>query len=248
MQTLNSLYGNCCVLSPNGILMFRCNEKKINWYLKRNLADIVSEEPKTIRLKFEPNGLGNHNKPYGLTEMHNKCVNCGGDVNLTKHHVIPICYRKHFPIELKSHNFHDVLPMCVSCHESYERKADHLKKELSLKYDAPLNGIVEGQEDEYFKCSKFAKTIINNKNLPDKKVIHLKKYIKSQLSIKRLTKKRLRKLSEIKPSTKRITHGEIVMSKIDNLPPFIEMWRKHFLENNECKYLPENWNVSYGIK
>jgi hypothetical protein len=248
MQTTNLLYGNCCVLSPEGILMFRCNEKKINWYLKRDLADIVSDNPKTIQLKFKPNGLGNHNKPYGLTEMHNRCVNCGIEEDLTKHHVIPICYRKHFSIELKSHNFHDVLPMCISCHEKYERKADILKKELSLKYNAPLSGILEGEEQPHYKCSKLAKTLLNNKTLPDKKVKSLKNFIKRELLIKRLTNKKLKTLSEIKPSIHRVTHGEIVMSQIIDIHSFIEMWRKHFIENNECNFLPQNWHITYGIK
>ena len=77
MQTSNLIYGNCCVLSPEGILMFRCNTKKVNWYLNRGLASIVSDDPLTIKLNFTPNGLGNHNKGYGLSKMHNKCVNCG---------------------------------------------------------------------------------------------------------------------------------------------------------------------------
>ena len=56
------IYGNCQVLSPGGILMFRCDEKKAKWYLNRNLGEILSESPLIVKLKFEPRGLGNHNK------------------------------------------------------------------------------------------------------------------------------------------------------------------------------------------
>ena len=80
------IYGNCQVLSPEGILMFRCDQKKANWYLNRDLADPINNDPLVIKLKFEPKGLGNHAKPFGLTEMVNKCVNCGSEEFLTKHH------------------------------------------------------------------------------------------------------------------------------------------------------------------
>ena len=125
------IYGNCQVLSPEGHLMFRCESKKANWYLKRDLADIITDEPLVIKLKFQPNGLGNHNKNYGLSEMENICVVCGSDEFLTRHHVVPICYRKYFPIEKKSHNFHDVLSVCAVCHESYEKFAFDFKLSLA---------------------------------------------------------------------------------------------------------------------
>ena len=128
------IYGNCKVLSPDGLLMFRCQEKKINWYLKRDLAQIVNLDPLTIKLNFEPNGLGNHNKVYGLGEMDNLCVVCGNNIEITRHHVVPICYRRFFPIEKKSHNFHDVLSVCADCHENYEYYAFKFKLDLSVKY------------------------------------------------------------------------------------------------------------------
>lgn len=245
MQNTKSIYGNCCVLSPNDILMFRCNEKKAKWYLNRGLASIEKNYPLTIKLNFEPNGLGNHNKSYGLQPISNKCVNCGEIDNLTRHHVVPICYRKYFPIEIKSHNFHDVLPMCVTCHENYERKADILKRDLSIKYDAPINGIILNNY-ELIKYIKMAKALINNK-MPKNRSDELKNKIKEKFNYIKLTKKRIRKISSIKVSTSTITHGKIVISKIENIFDFIKMWREHFIENNECKYLPKNWNIKNGI-
>lgn len=223
--------------------MFRCNNKKIDWYLKRGLAEIVSNDPTTIKLNFKPNGLGNHTKGYGLSEMSNKCVNCGSDNKLTKHHVIPISYRRYFPIKIKSHNFHDVLPMCVDCHESYERRADELKSILDKKYDAPIQGeIINNAITKYIKM---ARTLLKDIKLPKNKRYEIKEKLKEKFEIKRLTIKKIKKISEMKSSTLKRTHGEIVMSKITNIPSFIEMWRKHFIENNECKYLPKKWNIKY---
>ncbi len=242
MQTSKLIYGNCCVLSPDGILMFRCNTKKVNWYLSRELASIVLNDPLTIKLNFIPNGMGNHQKAYGLTEMKNLCVNCGSGVDLTRHHVVPLCYRRYFPLEMKSHNFHDVLSMCVSCHEIYERKADELKKHLDERYNAPINGeITSNKLDKYVKI---AKTLLNTEiKLPIKRRSALVNKIKDHFGIKRLTKIRLRKISNINHITGRITHGEVVINKIDDIQSFIEMWRKHFIENNDCKYLPKKWDI-----
>lgn len=241
------IYGNCQVLSPDGILMFRCDEKKANWYLNRNLGEVITDSPLTVKLNFEPRGLGNHNKGFGLSEMGNKCVTCGNEEYLTRHHVVPYCYRRYFPLELKSHNFHDVLSLCVDCHESYERKADELKEKLAIKYDAPINGEVE-KSDNLIKYIKIAKTLYGDTStIPSSRIELLKKDIKSFFGIKRLSKARLKKISEIKSTTIRKTHGEIVISQVNDVQKFVEMWREHFITNNECKYLPENWNIKYKI-
>jgi len=247
MQTSNLIYGNCCVLSPDDILMFRCNTKKVNWYLNRGLASIVNNDPLTIKLNFIPNGLGNHNKGYGLSKMHNKCVNCGIEEGLTKHHVVPISYRKFFPEEIKSHNFHDVLPMCVDCHETYERKADEFKKELSSIYDAPLDGLVTDKSDVPVKYIKMAIALIKDSKIPNRRRRDMKNKIKSKFNIKRLTRNKIKKISEIKSTIIKKTHGEIVVSKLSDISLFIESWRSHFIKNNECNYLPEDWNINYNL-
>lgn len=238
------IYGNCQVLSPEGILMFRCDKKKANWYVNRSLGEIINDEPLTIRLNFQPKGLGNHNKGFGLTEMGNKCVTCGTEEYLTRHHVVPYCYRRYFPLEVKSHNFHDVLSLCVDCHENYERKADELKKHLSETYNAPINGEMEIIKKDMVKFIKIASTILSPKrNIPTERLSMLKNEFKSYFGIKRLTKKRLESIANFKSSFIKKTHGEIVIESIDDIQSFIEMWRSHFLEHNKCEHLPKNWSV-----
>ena len=241
------IYGNCQVLSPDGILMFRCDEKKANWYLNRDLGEVVNSSPLTVKLKFEPRGLGNHNKCFGLSEMGNRCVTCGDEEYLTRHHVVPYCYRRYFPLELKSHNFHDVLSLCSNCHDKYERKADELKEKLASIYNAPVGGEVESKVD-IVKYTKMATTLLSDiPNIPKSRILFLRNEIKDFFKIKRLTKQRLKKISEIKSTIVRKTHGEIVISKIDDIQSFVEMWRKHFIDNNDCKHLPEKWNVKNKI-
>lgn len=237
------IYGNCQVLSPDGILMFRCDTKKANWYLNRDLGEIVTESPLVVKLKFEPRGLGNHNKGFGLAEMGNKCVTCGSEEYLTRHHVVPYCYRRYFPMALKSHNFHDVLSLCSDCHEKYERKADELKNEISTTYMAPIGGEIESKAD-VIKYTKIASTLLGDISvIPKKRIQSLKSDIKSHFGIKRLSKKRLEKITQIKTTIVKKTHGEIVVNKINSIQEFVEMWREHFIKHNDCKHLPENWSV-----
>jgi len=132
----NIIYGNCKVFSPQDELMFLCLEKKAKWYLDRGLAIIVKEDPLEIKLTFQPNGKGHtFNSAYYLAKKENKCVVCGEtDIKeLTKHHVVPSEYVKHFPLEVKSRSSHDIVAICQKCHYDYENNhAQKLKMMLLI--------------------------------------------------------------------------------------------------------------------
>ena len=237
------IYGNWQVKSPEGILMFRCDEKKAMWYVKRDLGEIIQDNPKVVKLKFKPNGLGNHDKKYGLTEMFNNCVVCGTDSYLTRHHVIPYCYRKFFPESIKSHNFHDVLSLCIDCHENYERKATDFKIELGEIYNAPINGDLLDNND-LMKIRRLASCLINNSNqMPKSRIIEIKNEIKTYFGLKKLHIKRLHNLMNLEFKVINKTHGELVVNKIEDINKFMKSWRNHFIENNNCKFLPKDWSV-----
>lgn len=238
------IYGNCQVMSPDGHLMFRCESKKANWYLNRNLADIINQEPLIIKLKFQPNGLGNHNSNYGLDEMENKCVVCGSEEFLTRHHVVPICYRRFFPIEKKSHNFHDVLSVCADCHQDYEKFAFDFKLILADRYSAPINGELINNKD-FLKVRRMVYCLVGDilNQIPSWKIKEMKEIVKSYFSWKRVSKKRLEDIVNLEVKIYNRTHGEIVVSNLENLNDFIKEWREHFLSHNDCKYLPNNWSI-----
>jgi len=130
--------------------MFRCLEKRANWYLKRNLATVISNDPLSIKLTFTPKGKGESMDVLKL-ERKNKCVVCGTedlDV-LTKHHLVPFVYRQHFPEKRKAHSSLFVVPICRDCHYQYENEhADLLKKVLSEAYSAPFNGNFEIEKNK----------------------------------------------------------------------------------------------------
>ena len=110
-----------------------------------------------------------------------------------------------------------------------------------------INGEIETRSD-LIKYVKIARTLIGDvSDIPNNRIKSLRQEIKIYFGIKRLTLARLEKISETKSTILKRTHGEIVVSKIDNLQEFVQLWRKHFIENNECKFLPENWNINHEI-
>lgn len=248
MPKSNKIYGNCQVLSPEGILMFRCDNKKANWYLSRNFAITLSDDPLTIQLTFEPKGLGNYNRPYGLIELENKCVDCGTEEDLTRHHVVPFCYRKHFPEEYKSHNHHDVLPLCVECHTNYELHADELKKDFAKMYNAPVDGKWDDIDDMSIRVAKIATALsLHSDVIPYDK----KEKLMSELAMLLGHTDFLDSLDYlmIRPKAEmRKSHGEMVVEQLLSIDDFIITWREHFILKCKPKYLPKNWDINNTTK
>ncbi|KAJ4453919.1 putative 3'-5' exonuclease [Paratrimastix pyriformis] len=132
--------GNCAMYDPQDRLLCRCDEDKLQWYLSRDLADLVSENPRAIKLRFAPKGTGHFGDQFYMAVHENQCAVCGKKETLTKHHVIAREYRTHMPEWVKSRSSHDILLLCPVCHDRYEDAAYHLRltlaQELGLKYDS----------------------------------------------------------------------------------------------------------------
>lgn len=240
--TSKIIYENCIVYHPNGEIMFRCNSKKIKWYLKKGLAEKVSERPLSIKLLFTPKGMGNCNKNnnFGLDVIENICVNCGTDEFLTRHHVIPRCYRKHLPEYHKTHAFHDIVILCFNCHREYEAKATEFKRTLGDLYNAPLDYRPIHTQKVTKAISRY-RNIKRNKNIPTEVKERMIDEIKKLTNSESFSEKHLYELKQSVSND--YDHGKIVANSQKDYREFILLWRKHFYENNECKYLPKNWTV-----
>jgi cation-transporting P-type ATPase D len=94
----DDVYHNNTMIGPDGRVLCRCGPKKVNWYLSRGLAKVVSENPLTIQLNFSPGGAGENGDEYQLAEKSNHCVVCGRDDYNTKHHIVEYEYRQHMPV------------------------------------------------------------------------------------------------------------------------------------------------------
>lgn len=105
--------------------MFYCNRKKALSYQKKGIAAKHKDNPNVFKLLFEPKGKGVPKQ----TPRDNKCLVCGTDDNLTRHHVIPYSFRKLMTSELKDHRSEEVVPLCEDHHREYETSS----RELSLK-------------------------------------------------------------------------------------------------------------------
>lgn len=200
----------------------------------------MQENPRTIKLLFQPAGLGARNDPFTLSHKVNQCVRCGRTNGLTKHHVVPSCYRKHLLECHKDYNMHDVLLMCTDCHEEYERHAAILKARLADEYDAPING----RYDTPPRAARLASAITKHSDRipPDRR-----QSIICELNalVGPLAEGDIERLSRCSRNCA-VSHGEIVISAIpdaDQQQEFIQMWRRHFVAHVEPKYLPPNWSV-----
>ncbi|KAL4477166.1 hypothetical protein ABPG72_008900 [Tetrahymena utriculariae] len=168
-------YENCQILSPNGQQLCNCNSKKIQWYLKKGLAHLISENPTIIKLNFQPSGKGNfdledqkvfENNYYYVTERENKCVVCGSTEKFAKFYVIPSLYRRHFPDILKSHRSQDILLLCMNCHQragtNSDKKIDEICQQyqvdkISLQYASVVQDVIQ-------RLSRSARSFQKNKS------------------------------------------------------------------------------------
>jgi len=146
------VYESCQMLAPDGQLLCYCDSKKMNWYIVKNLADLVSSDPPVFKLKFEPNERGCSDlngipSDFYVRYRKNCCVVCGREEDYMRFHVVPLLYRQFFPNELKSHKSHDVILLCFICMEKANRLYEINKKNLSEKYNVPMMVLTEKQKD-----------------------------------------------------------------------------------------------------
>ncbi|KAG0608211.1 hypothetical protein M758_8G087800 [Ceratodon purpureus] len=133
------VYHNCRIYAGDGRLLCFCDRKKLEWYIKRGLAEELNEDPPAIRLLFEPKGRPeDENNEFYISRKSNRCVGCGESSHYLRYRIIPSCYRQHFPEHLKSHRSHDIVLLCVDCHEIAHKAAEKHKREIVVKFGVPL--------------------------------------------------------------------------------------------------------------
>lgn len=111
----------------------------LNRYLRRELAELVADDPPAIKLLFEPKGRPeDEGNDFYIQSKKNICVGCGEGNHYLRYRIIPSCYRIHFPEHLKSHRSHDIVLLCVDCHEAAHAAAEKHKRELAAEFGIPL--------------------------------------------------------------------------------------------------------------
>lgn len=111
----------------------------LNRYLRRELAELVDDDPPAIKILFEPKGRPeDEGNDFYIQSKKNICVGCGEGNHYLRYRIIPSCYRIHFPEHLKSHRSHDIVLLCVDCHEVAHAAAEKHKRDLAAEFGIPL--------------------------------------------------------------------------------------------------------------
>ena len=113
------LYHNVRLEAPDGQQLCVTDIKKAKWYVLKGLGEYVDDSKTNVRLKFEP--AGRPEGPAGeyyLTDKCNRCVVCGKEESYLRKYIVPHEYRKFFPEIMRDHQSHDVLLLCVACHQT----------------------------------------------------------------------------------------------------------------------------------
>jgi hypothetical protein len=248
-KNIDKLYGNHKVFSPDGEFMFMGNNKKVNWYLNKGLAKIILDVNdvggKNIQLLFTPNGTGHDDDdPYYLKPV----SGCNILTELTKHHVIPYCFRKHFPLEFKDRSSHDIVLLTREVHYDYENNyATQFKNELAVEYGVETHEEYSASASRSNPARATASTLINySKQMPIENVLELMIRFEDQtgLEAKRwIMEQYLVDSIQNRPDP----WGKLVVDKIEDIQSFSERWRQHFLDSMNPQHMPNGWSVTRDI-
>jgi len=226
MEFNNTPYGNYEMLSIDGNFLAFTSLKRRKWYMDRGLADIIDE--KTYQLNFVTKGDDERSEFYKVA-LENICVVCGTDEELTKHHVVPSQYRKLLPIEYKGRNSFDVVSICDTCHNEYEREAEKLKEELLERY-----GLTNYIKSIYRVRRAYNILKYHSENYDPEFLIEMKVDLREFFNdtIENILAKDNIEFENVSAK---------LMNKVDDIDEFVIMWRKHFLDVANPQHIHQKW-------
>ena len=274
-KNLNS--ENWKVYHPSGKHMFTCGEKKAKWYLERNLALLIGKKKIRFTFDPKGNGFED-DEVFGRSVRVIRCVVSGTSDDLQRHHIVPYCYRTYFPNEFKSKNHHDVVLINHDKHSEYEQYANKFKDEIAVifnaktiaEYNTEYTGRLRqiGKENSILLNTILSLFKCYNK-VPDKIKLEKLDFIAKQINIpfKTICKYNYLQLYNIylflkKENDKLIDnykeenrmfydHGYHVVKSLDTeekIIEFVKLWRNHFIEKMQPKYMPNGWSIDFRTK
>jgi len=246
------LFDNWLILTREGEPLCRASQRKVNFYLRNNLAEYVGD--KQIRLTFEPNGPGDKGNAYMLLPRANHCAVCGVTERLTKHHIVPYCYRRWFPNRLGSRNSYDVVALCVDCHERYEQLAHQRRCEIAAALNIPKPGApvedVSEEDRTRGKAIRSASALDRHARvIPPEKREQLWERIDTYLG-RTATWSEAHELAQqvVRTSIRHAAHGQLVVQSIEDLDAFARGWREHFIATMKPRHLSPLYAVDAPVK
>lgn len=256
------IYDNCYIYGPDGTLLCRSSQKRMQWYLSKGLA-VVSGD-KSIHLKFAPSGTGHAGDRFCLQTLANWCVVCGAEEELVKYYIVPRAFRRFFPDSMKNHSHHDVVPMCTKCVKQWEPRACRIFEEMCRSHGVDPKG---REEDQYhYRKIKAKSAAIALQKYGDKIPEERKKALQGKIDWawswhlvafpdefeNREAAAVNKKAAEYKPEF--VKPGYMVVQKIldsGKLEPkesalfrhILAPWRASFIAAMSPKYMPNGWKI-----
>lgn len=133
-----------------------------------------------------------------------------------------------------------------------------MRQELAEKYDAPMGTkerMMYVDNPQLAKVRSAAKALLHSgSKIPVKRRNELEEVVRSYHNINVLSEELLKKTVEINVKVENRNfqglHGERVVRSViseGKLPEFVRLWRRHFLEYMQPKYLPAMWSVDHNL-
>jgi len=268
---------NWRVYHPNGKHMFTCSGKKARWYLERDLAIEIDDYKIQLTFQPKGYGF-EENEEFGKSIREAKCVVSGSKDDLQRHHIVPYCYRKYLPFKYKSKNHHDVVLMNHDIHSDYEIEASKYKDDLAKKYNIKTINeynkaysimIREFNQEKGVVLGKIGAILKGYKKISKNVIADNLKYLSENLDIDydfmmNINFIQLMKLYQILQDKynreyraykerhgKFYDHGWHLVQKLntdEKIEEFIKLWRKHFIDTMQPKYMPNGWSINFRCK
>lgn len=226
-------YSNIELYLPNGTLISQISERRALKFLKngRATATYENENITAITLQFYPKIVSMD--PFYLNKKKSICVCCGTEDKLTKHHCIPYRYRKHFPLCYKESMSHDILLLCVDCHNKYEVHSKEYDKELLKNYN------IEYVPEKVYKAASALSKY--GEQIPLERKTYLQRLIADfhggdDYDIEELRNPIISRKNQYKM---------FVDANLLNIVDIVISWREHFIKYATPQYMPQYWSV-YG--
>lgn len=241
-------YENCVVLSTDGSVSWLTTKKRCQWYLNKNLATLILNEPFTIKLLFETKLQKNN-----IVDDHTKeprkdiCVSCGISTHLNRHNIVQTLQAK-----CKDYNIinsHDMVLICNRCTSKINSVHDHFVNKLLDDFNL-VDQFQELENKNYQNkiCKNLANGILINSTPASKRQEYIKKlaeiYQTSELDITSVKVNQISKLDIIINSKHHIL-SKYIENNFDMIDVYRKRWRQHFIDTLKPTFLPSNWSIDY---
>lgn len=245
------IYDNTLALDVDGQPLFRCAARKALYYLESGLAVRVGAgEPLVIRLLFRPAGPGRRGDDYLLQALENRCVVCGATEELSRHHVVPACYRRWFPDEVGYLTHYDIVALCLTCHEAYEKHARQFKRQLEDEFNVPAECRRRAVDHRLSAVRGRAGALLKYLGqMPAARIAEYLKTVQEYYGRERITRDDLVEAAIIEVHADGgdfITAGEYIVRQMktpEEIDRFAVRWRAHFKVQMQPRFLAPSWEV-----